>query len=284
MRPSRVSVWSSVEPLLPNVRKPAQYVGGEWNSVSKDPASADLTWLLVFPDAYEVGFPNQGLQILYEILNEREDVLAERGYCPFPDMEEAMRAASVPSFSVESHLPAGSFDIIGFTFPQETIYTNALTYLDLAGIPLRGEDRDITHPLVIAGGHAAFNAEPMARFIDAFVLGDGEEVVHDITDVVKKVRDEGGSRSDLLVALAQVEGVYVPSLYEPEYLPDGRLRGTFSRHPAAPARVMRRTVLDLEQFPYPKKPLVPLTEVVHERLSVEVFRVAPAAVASAKPA
>lgn len=268
----RSSVWSSIEPLLPRVRKPAQYIGGEWNTQVKDPADVDVSWLLVFPDAYEVGFPNQGLQILYEILNERTDTMAERGFSPFPDMEAEMRAASVPSFSLENHLPAGYFDILAFTFPQENIYSNALTYLDLAGIPLHSADRSSVHPIVIAGGHAACNPEPMSMFIDAFVIGDGEEVVQDITDVVKKAKDAGWARQDTLIALAGVAGVYVPSLYEAEYLDDGRLRGTFPRHPAAPARIMRRTVFDLDLYPYPKKPLVPLTEVVHERLSVEIFR------------
>ncbi|MEA2460996.1 MAG: hypothetical protein QOH90_1173 [Actinomycetota bacterium] len=266
------SVWSRLEPLLPKVQKPAQYIGGEWNIVVKDPADVDVAWLLVFPDAYEIGFPNQGLQILYEILNERKDVRAERGYCPLPDMEKEMRTADVPAFSLENHAAAGSFDVIAFTFPQETIYTNALNFLDLAGLPIRSSARGAEHPLVIAGGHAAFNPEPMAEFIDAFVLGDGEEIVQDITDVIKEAKQRGWSREQLLVALAAVEGIYVPSLYEAEYLSDGRLRGTFPRHPAAPARVMRCTVLDLEAFPYPKKPLVPLTHVVHERLAVEVFR------------
>jgi radical SAM family uncharacterized protein len=187
-------------------------------------------------------------------------------------MEEEMRRNEVPAFSLESHAPARSFDIIGFTFPQETIYTNALNFLDLAGVPIRSAGRAVDDPLVIAGGHAAFNPEPMADFIDAFVLGDGEEVIQDITDVILEARSRMWSRAELLVAMAGVEGVYVPSLYEAEYLPDGRLRGTFSRHAAAPSRVTRRTVFDLEAFPYPKKPLVPLTQVVHERLAVEVFR------------
>jgi len=266
------SVWPDVERLLPRVRKPAQYIGGEWNAIVRDPADVDLTWLLVFPDAYEVGFPNQGIQILYEILNERPDALAERGYSPQPDMEAEMRASGVPAFSLENHLPAGFFDIIGFTFPQETIYTNTLNFLDMAAIPVRSADRLPAHPIVIAGGHAAFNAEPMADFIDAFVLGDGEEVVQEISDVVIRARREGVSRHDTLVELAGLEGIYVPSLYAPEYLPDGRLRGVFPRHPNAPARITRRTILDLDRFPYPKRPLVPLTEVVHERLSVEIFR------------
>jgi radical SAM family uncharacterized protein len=266
------SVWEDLEPLLWKVRKPAQYVGGEWNLVRKDPRSVDLSWLLVFPDAYEVGFPNQGLHILYEILNEREDVLAERGYTPMPDMETEMRAAGVPSFSVESHRPARSFDVIAFTFPQETIYTNALTFLDLGAVPIHSSERDDDDPIVIAGGHATLNPEPMADFIDAFVLGDGEEVVTELSDLLIAAKEASCTRAEVLTLLAGVEGVYVPSFYEAEYLPDGRLRGTFPRHPAAPARITRRTVFDLDAYPYPKRPLVPLTEVVHERLSVEVFR------------
>ncbi len=267
-----ISLWTQIEPLLPRVRKPAQYIGGEWNATVKGPADVDLRWLLVFPDAYEVGFPNQGLQVLYEILNERSDVAAERSYSPLMDMESEMRAAGIPTFSLENHLPAGSFDIIAFTLPQENIYTNVLNFIDMAGVPVRSAEREPGHPLVIAGGHAAFNPEPMADFIDAFVIGDGEEVVHDITDVALKAKEGNWTRTDLLIALAGIEGVYVPSLYESEYLPDGRLRGTFSRHTAAPARVMRRTVFDLDAFPYPKRPLVPLTEVVHDRLAVEIFR------------
>lgn len=266
------SVWPEVERLLPRIRKPAQYIGGEWNATIKDPADVDLSWLLVFPDAYEVGFPNQGIHVLYEILNERADTMAERGYCPMPDMEAEMRAAGVSSFSIENHLPAGFFDIIGFTLPQENIYSNVLTFMDLAGIPLKSADRRDGHPVILGGGHAAFNPEPMADHIDAFAIGDGEEVVHDISDVVLRAKAEGWSRPNLLVALAGIEGVYVPSLYQPEYLPDGRLRGVFARHPAAPARIMRRTVFDLDEYPYPKKPMVPLTEVVHDRLSVEIFR------------
>lgn len=267
-----ISVWEQIEPLLPRVRKPAQYIGGEHNAIIKDPATVDMTWLLVFPDAYEVGFPNQGVHVLYEILNERDDVSAERGYSPMPDMEEQMRSAGVPAFSIENHLPAGFFDVMGFTLPQENIYTNVLNFIDLAQVPVRSKDRTDVHPLVIAGGHAAFNPEPMADFIDAFIVGDGEEIVHDITEAMLKGRTEGWSRSELLVRLAQIEGIYVPSLYEPEYLPDGRLRGVFSRHVQAPSRIMRRTVFDLDRFPYPKRPMVPLTEVVHDRLSVEIFR------------
>jgi radical SAM family uncharacterized protein len=267
-----ISVWPDVERLLPRVRKPAQYIGGEWNATVKDPADVDLSWLLVFPDAYEIGFPNQGIHILYEILNERPDVMAERAYCPLPDMESEMRRSGVPAFSIENHLPAGFFDILAFTLPQENIYTNVLNFIDMAGIPLHCSRRRPGHPLVVAGGHAAFNPEPMAAYIDAFAIGDGEEIVHDISEVALRAKQEGWERTDLLAALAGIEGMYVPSLYEPEYLPDGRLRGTFVRHPSAPARVSRRTVFDLDAYPYPKKPIVPLTEVVHDRLSVEIFR------------
>lgn len=267
-----ISLWPEIERILPRVRKPAQYIGGEHNVTVKDPAEVDLSWLLVFPDAYEVGFPNQGIHILYEILNERPDVVAERGYSPWPDMEAEMREAGIPAFSIENHLPAGYFDIIGFTLPQENIYTNVLNFIDLAGVPLRSADRSEGHPLILAGGHAAFNPEPMAAFVDAFVVGDGEEVVGELSDLVLAAKRQRWARRDLLVALAGVEGVYVPCLYEPEYLADGRLRGVFPTHPAAPRQITRRTVFDLDSFPYPKRPMVPLTEVVHDRVSVEIFR------------
>jgi radical SAM family uncharacterized protein len=236
-----------------------------------------VAWLLLYPDTYEIGLPNQGLQILYEILNERPDAVAERSYAPWTDMEDAMRTAEVPLFSVETSRPAGEFDILAFNLSAELTYTNVLNLIDLAGVPVRAADRGPEHPLVIAGGHCAFNPEPMADFVDAFVLGDGEEAVGDITDVVGRRqagRSAGGQatgRDDLLRALAQVAGVYVPSCYLPSY-DEGRLTGVAPRLPGVPEKVEKRTITDLGQWPYPKQQLVPLIEVVHDRLNVEVFR------------
>jgi radical SAM family uncharacterized protein len=232
-----------------------------------------VAWLLLYPDTYEIGLPNQGLQILYEILNERADAGAERAYAPWTDMEAAMRAAGVPLFSVETSRPAAEFDILAFNLSAELTYTNVLNLVDLAGVPVRTADRfEGRHPLVIAGGHCAFNPEPLADFVDAFVLGDGEEVVGDITEVVGRWQsDEAGGRVGLLLALTQVAGVYVPWCYEPSY-EKGRLAGVTPRRAGVPEKVEKRTIGDLGAWPYPKQQLVPLVEVVHDRLNVEVFR------------
>ncbi|MEI8082070.1 MAG: TIGR03960 family B12-binding radical SAM protein, partial [Actinomycetes bacterium] len=268
------SLFDRLERLLPFVAKPVQYVGGELNSIVKPWDSAQVRWVLMYPDAYEVGLPNQGVQILYELLNEREDSLAERSYAVWPDLEKLMREQDVPQFTVDGHRAVGDFDILGVSCATELGYTNLLTALDLAGIPLHANARADTHPLVIIGGHSAFNPEPVAPFVDAVVIGDGEEAVQEITDAVRDFKRTGshGGRPELLQRLAGVDGVYVPSMYEVEYLPDGRIRRVAATNPAAPWRVSKRTVSDLDEWPYPKAPLVPLAETVHERASVEIFR------------
>ncbi|MFV2175362.1 TIGR03960 family B12-binding radical SAM protein [Actinomadura sp. LOL_016] len=268
------SIFPRLEPLLPGVQKPIQYVGGELNSQVKDWDDAEVRWALMYPDAYEVGLPNQGVQILYEILNERDGVLAERTYAVFPDMEAVMREHGIPQFTVDAHRPVGAFDLFGVSFSTELGYTNLLTALDLAGIPLEAADRTGDHPVIVAGGHAAFNPEPIADFVDAAVLGDGEEIVLAITEVVREWKAEGrpGGRDGLLMRLAASGGVYVPRFYDVDYLPDGRIQRVAPNRPGVPWRVEKHTVMDLDQWPYPKKPLVPLAETVHERFSVEVFR------------
>ena len=178
------SVFPALERLLPNVQKPVQYVGGELNAVVKDWDSVDVRWVLMYPDAYEVGLPNQGVQILYEVLNERDDVLCERTYSVWPDLEQLMRGSGVPQFTLDAHRPVGAFDVFGLSFATELGYTNMLTALDLAGIPLHAVDRDDSHPIVIVGGHAAFNPEPIATFIDCAILGDGEEAALRVSDIV----------------------------------------------------------------------------------------------------
>ncbi|TDD15166.1 TIGR03960 family B12-binding radical SAM protein [Actinomadura sp. KC06] len=268
------SLFPRLEPLLPGVQKPIQYVGGELNSQIKDWDEADVRWALMYPDAYEVGLPNQGVQILYEILNERDGVLAERTYSVWPDMEAVMREHGIPQFTVDAHRPVAAFDVLGVSFSTELGYTNLLTALDLAGIPLDAADRTSSHPIVIAGGHAAFNPEPIADFIDAAVLGDGEEIALAITEVIREWKAEGepGGRDELLHRLAASGGVYVPRFYDVTYLPDGRIQRVAPNRPGVPWRVEKHTVMDLDQWPYPKKPLVPLAETVHERFSVEIFR------------
>src|SRR5687768_1261928 len=210
------SIFPDLEPLLPRVSKPVQYVGGELNAQVKDWESAAVRWALMYPDAYEVGLPNQGVMILYEVLNELPDVLAERTYAVWPDLEALMREHDVPQFTVDAHRPLGAFDLLGVSFSTELGYTNLLTALDLGGIPLHAVDRTDEHPVVIAGGHAAFNPEPIADFIDAAVLGDGEEAVLEITDIMRTWKQEGcpGGRDELLTRLAETGGVYVPKFYD----------------------------------------------------------------------
>ena len=271
---SGASLFGRLEPLLPLVQKPIQYVGGELNSAVKDWASAEVRWALMYPDAYEVGLPNQGVQILYEILNERDWLLAERTYAIWPDLAGRMRERNIPQFTVDGHRAVAEFDLLGVSFATELGYTNLLEALDLAGIPLHAVDRGDDQPVVIAGGHSAFNPEPIADFVDAAVLGDGEEVVLAISEVVRewKAEDRPGGRDELLLRLAASGGVYVPRFYDVDYLPDGRIAAVTPNRPGVPARVAKHTLMDLDAWPYPRKPLVPLAETVHERFSVEIFR------------
>jgi radical SAM family uncharacterized protein len=276
---SSESVFPLLEPLLPAVQKPIQYVGGELNSTHKPWADADVRWALMYPDAYEVGLPNQGVQILYEVLNERDWILAERTYSVWPDMEAVMREHGIPQFTVDNHRPVGAFDVLGLSFSTELGYTNMLTALDLAGIPLHAVDRGDDDPIVLAGGHAAFNPEPVADFLDAAVLGDGEEIVLAISDVIREWKVEGRPglggrtpRDELLYRLAVSGAVYVPKFYDVEYLPDGRIKRVAPNTSGVPWRVHKHTLMDLDAWPYPKNPLVPLAETVHERYSVEIFR------------
>jgi radical SAM family uncharacterized protein len=283
---SVASVFPRLEARLPSVQKPIQYVGGELNSVVKDWDCAQTSevggptvrWALMYPDAYEVGLPNQGVQILYEVLNERDWILAERTYSVWPDMEQVMREGDeqgpIPQFTVDSHRPVGAFDLFGLSFSTELGYTNMLNALDLAGIPLHAVDRGEDDPVVIAGGHAAFNPEPIADFVDAAVLGDGEEVVLAISEVVRewKAEDRPGGREELLRRLAVTGNIYVPRFYDVAYAADGSIEAVMPNRPGIPFRVRKHTLMDLDQWPYPANPLVPLAETVHERFSVEIFR------------
>ena len=238
------SLFSRLEPLLPTVSKPIQYVGGELNSTLKDwdcAARSDqggetVRWALMYPDAYEVGLPNQGVQILYEVLNERDWIVAERTYSVWPDMETVMREHEIPQFTVDAHRPVRDFDLFGLSFSTELGYTNMLNALDLAGIPLHSQDRTDDDPIVLAGGHAAFNPEPIADFLDAAVLGDGEEVVLAISEVVREWKGEGrpGGRDELLRRLAVSGGVYVPRFYDVTYAADGDDRGRRTQPPRHP--------------------------------------------------
>jgi radical SAM superfamily enzyme YgiQ (UPF0313 family) len=238
---------------------------------------------LVFPDIYDIGISNVGLKILYDQVNQREDALAERAYSPWLDMEVLMREHGIPLYTLESKRPLACFDLIGFSLPYETLYTNALNVLDLAGIPIRSEERDEGHPLIIAGGHSTMNPEPMYAFIDAFVIGEGEEVIHDIIDVMRdfkrKWKEERSdifplssfeAREKLLHSLAQIQGVYVPRFYEAHYLEDGTLSHIEPLLPDVPKVITKRIVPVLP--PPPTKFIVPNIEGVHNRVSVEIMR------------
>jgi radical SAM family uncharacterized protein len=266
------SLWPRLEPLLPQVRKPVQYVGGELNAQLSDWDAADVRWCLMYPDAYEVGLPNQGVMILYEVLNEQPGVLAERTYSVWPDLEALMREHGIGQFTVEGHRPVSAFDVLGISFSTELGYTNFLIALDLAGIPQQSSERTSEHPLVIAGGHAAFNPEPIADFLDAVVLGDGEQAVLGITELLRIAKTEGWDREQTLFELARRGLAYVPRFYDVDYAADGRIARITPTRPDVPRRPSKHTVTNLDAWPYPKQPLVPLAESVHERMSVEIFR------------
>jgi radical SAM family uncharacterized protein len=264
------NVNTILERILPTVSKPARYTGGEWNSVVKDWGRCDVRWALAFPDTYEIGMSNLGLAILYDLLNAAETVLAERVYAPWVDMEQALRATAVSLFSLESRHPLAAFDIIGFSLPYEHLYTNLLNMLDLAGLPLLSAERDGQHPLIVAGGGAAFNPEPMADFVDAFVLGDGEEVVLDITEAIREAKGRGSDRQAVLRRLAKIPGVYVPSLYQVDYHADGTVAGTRPTAVEAHLPVRKRIVATLP--PPITRPVVPYLDTIHNRAAIEIQR------------
>jgi radical SAM family uncharacterized protein len=265
-----MNVANTLERILPTVSKPARYTGGEWNSVVKDWDACDVRWVLAFPDTYEIGMSNLGLAILYDHLNGLDGVLAERVYAPWVDMEQALRAAGLPLFSLESRRLLAEFDVIGFSLPYEQLYTNLLNMLDLAGLPLLAAARDERHPLVIAGGGAVYNPEPLADFVDAFALGEGEEVVGDITAVIREAKNGGKSREALLRRLAEIDGIYVPHFYEVSYHGDGTVAGVRPTVPEARTPVRKRIVAMLP--PPVTRPLVPFLDTVHNRAAIEIQR------------
>ncbi len=268
VRPEDNEHW--LERTLITVQKPGRYVGGELNQVVKGWDRVSARVALLFPDIYDLGMSNLGLAILYDLLNQREDVLAERTFLPWIDMEAKMRAAGVPLYSLESKHPLAEFDILGISLPYETLYTNTLNALDLAGIPLFTDLRTAEHPLIIAGGHATFNPEPMHPFIDAFVIGEGEEVMGEIVDLFIAWRKSGAERAELLHALAHLWGVYVPSLYEARYHTDGTFEGMVRLDEDAPLPIEKRIVSVLP--PPTTRFVVPHVDVVFNRLSIEIMR------------
>ena len=267
---SKIHDFNIISNELLRLEKPGRYVGGEYNQVVKDWTSVQTHVALVFPDIYELGVPNLGLAILYDILNQQPDILAERAYSPWMDMEALLRSKNFPLYSLESKTPLDEFDIIGFTLPYESLYTNALNILDLAKVPLRSSDRTTRHPLVIAGGQSVFNPEPMADFIDAFVLGEGEEVILEIVQAFQLWKHAALTKHDLILNLSVIPGVYVPSFYDVRYHPDGRLEKVTPNTPGVPTRIEKRILAKLP--PPVTRLLVPNIEVVHDRVSIEIMR------------
>lgn len=260
--------------ILSRVTKPARYTGHEWNSITKIPDSVAATFVLAFPDVYEVGLSNLGFKILYHILNQRSDVAVERAYAPWVDMEKEMRQAAIPLYTVESFRPMAEFDAIGFTLQYEMSYSNILNMLDLAGIPVLAADRGDEHPLIIAGGPCAFNAEPLADFIDFFILGEAEEAIEDVADAIVAWKKAGKpqGRTGILEKVAAIEGVYVPAFYDVTYHDDGTLKAITPNNAAAKPTITKRIVKDLDQAPFPTKPVVPYLDIVHDRIMLELFR------------
>ena len=254
--------------MLPRVRKPGRYTGGEYNQVVKDWQEVKFRAALVFPDIYDLGMSNLGLMILYDIINKHRGLLAERVFSPWTDMEELMRQERIPLFSLESKRPIRDFDMLGISLPYEQLYTNTLNLLDLGGLPIRSEDRDESYPLVVAGGHACFNPEPMAPFIDVFVIGEGEEIILEIIGTMNTY--PAPSRESLLRQMARIDGCYVPRFYTVSYQQDGAIEKTMPNVDEAPSKVMKRIVPVL---PPPMTDfVVPFIETVHSRAPIEIMR------------
>ncbi len=260
--------------ILPRVRKPARYIGGEWNAVDRHPEGVQVRIVLAFPDLYEIGSSHLGFRILYSLLNSRRDLCAERVFCPWPDMEGELRRSGLPLMSLETFTPLACFDVIGFSLQCEMNFTNILTMLDLSRLPLRSRDRREGDPIIIGGGPVALNAEPVAPFFDALLIGDGEELLPEFLLRYGELRDAGTPRDEMLRALARIEGVYVPGLYDTRI--DPRTGFLIPQRPAdAPYPVKRRILMDLDRFPFPQNVVVPHGEIVHDRVSVEIMRGCP---------
>ena len=244
--------------ILPRVQKPARYTGGEYNQILKDPSSVDLRLAFCFPDTYEIGMSNLGMSILYHTMNSLPFVWCERVFAPWGDMYAEMKQAGIPLYALESGDPLSAFDSIAFSIGYEMAYTTVLDMLDMAGLPLRSEDRPGLLPLVWAGGTAAVNAEPMAPFLDLFVIGEGEEMNNELLTFLRQAKLENWSKHEFLCRVAQIGGVYVPSLYEVSYLPDGNIAAVTPKD-GAPAKVTKRIIQNLDAVPFPTKPIVPST-------------------------
>ena len=263
------TIKKELESILRTVEKPSRYIGGEWNSIKRDPGKARLKIALCFPDLYEIGMSHLGFRILYSLLNAHDDILAERVFMPWTDMQKEMKARKIPLFSLENQIPLNRFDIVGFSLQYELNYTNILAMLDLGDIPLRSDERDETTSLVIAGGPAAFNPEPLARFIDLFIIGDGEEAILEFIDLYVRLKSQGAHRDEIIREAANLPGMYAPALY-------GIVEKNGLSVPipggSAPYPVRKRIVMDIDSYPFPESIIVPHCEIVHDRISFEIMR------------
>lgn len=258
--------------ILLQVEKPARYVGNEINMVKKNPKDVDVRFAFCFPDVYEVGMSYLGMQILYYFLNRRDDTYCERVYAPWTDMEELMRQNNIPLFALESQEAINKFDIVAFTLQYEMSYTNIINMLDLAGIPIWSKDRKENNPIICAGGSCAYNPEPLADIIDFFYIGEGEVLYDDIIQLYKTNREAGGSREDFLEKLLDFDGIYVPKFYDVKYKDSGEIESFKPNNPKAKSVIKKVIVSDLDKSFYPEKLLVPLIEIVHDRVILETFR------------
>ena len=260
-----------LERILPKVQKPARYTGGEYNQILKDKSTVDLRVAFCFPDTYEIGMSNLGMKILYQTMNSLPYVWCERVFAPWSDMFDEMKRASIPLYALESGDALDRFDVLAFSVGYEMAYTTVLDMLDMAGLPVRSSDRPNLLPLVFMGGSAGVNPEPMAPFMDLFVIGEGEEMNNELLALLRRAKEEGWSKQRFLESAAQIGGVYVPSLYEVSYHDDGTIR-SISPLSGAPQQVKKRIIQDLDAVPFPTNPIVPSTEVVQDRVNLELFR------------
>ncbi len=258
--------------LLKSVEKPSRYTGNEWNSVIKDPKTVDIRFAFCFPDTYEIGMSHLGMKILYHLLNERQDCYCERVFAPWTDMEAKMRENNIPLYSLETKDEIKSFDFIGFTLQYEMSFTNIVNMLDLAGVPLMTADRKDNDPFVCSGGPCAYNPEPLADIIDFFMLGEGEDIINEVMDEYSKWKGTGKTRTAFLKEIAKLEGIYVPSFYEFDYNEDGTIKSFTPIEPQYPVVIKKRIIKDLDKVYFPDNIIVPYTDIVHDRIMLEVFR------------
>ncbi|WP_024831680.1 TIGR03960 family B12-binding radical SAM protein [Ruminiclostridium josui] len=258
--------------LLKSVEKPSRYTGNEWNSVIKDPKSVDIRFAFCFPDSYEVGMSHLGMKILYHLLNERNDCYCERVFAPWTDMEEKMRQNNIPLYGLESKDPIKDFDFVGFTLQYEMSFTNIINMLDLAGIPLTSDKRSDGDSFVCAGGPCAYNPEPLADIIDFFMMGEGEEIINEVMDAYAKWKGTGRTRQEFLEDIVKIEGIYVPAFYDVSYNEDGTIKSFVPKKPDYPVKIKKRIIKDMDKVYFPEKVIVPYTDIVHDRIMLEVFR------------